>query len=95
MDYIRLRSRYTRTPPPITSIWGGPSGSRQLDEAIACYRRALELQPQFVEAHFNLGNALIEQGQIAEAMACFRRAVQLNPDYAECIATWAMPAWDK
>jgi tetratricopeptide (TPR) repeat protein len=30
----------------------------KLDEAIACYRRALELKPDFAEAHNNLGNAL-------------------------------------
>ena len=29
----------------------------KLDEAVACYRRALELKPDFAEAHNNLGNA--------------------------------------
>ena len=34
----------------------------KLDEAVACYRRALELKPDFAEAHYNLGNALRTRG---------------------------------
>jgi predicted O-linked N-acetylglucosamine transferase (SPINDLY family) len=49
---------------------------------VACYRRALELKPDYAEVHNNLGNALKDRGQIAEAVACYRRAVQLRPDYA-------------
>ena len=30
----------------------------QITEAIACYRRALELKPDYAEAHNNLGNCL-------------------------------------
>ena len=31
-------------------------GQGKLDEAAACYRQALELKPDFAEAHNNLGN---------------------------------------
>ena len=55
----------------------------KLDEAIACYRRALELKPDYAEAHNNLGNALKDQGKLDEAVACYRRALELKPDYAE------------
>ena len=55
----------------------------KLDEAVACYRRALELKPDFAEAHSNLGNALKDQGKLDEAIACYRRALELKPDYAE------------
>ena len=54
----------------------------KLDEAVACYRRALELKPDFAEAHNNLGNALKDQGKLDEAVACYRRALELKPDYA-------------
>ena len=33
-----------------------------LDEAIACYRRALELKPDYAVAHNNLGNAFRTRG---------------------------------
>ena len=35
----------------------------RIPEAVACYRRALELQPDFAEGHSNLGNALHNQGK--------------------------------
>ena len=40
------------------------------DEALACYRRALELKPDYAEAHSNLGIALKDQGKLEEAVAC-------------------------
>ena len=55
----------------------------KLDEAVACYRRALELKPDYAEAYNNLGIVLKEQGKLDEAIACFRRALELKPDYAE------------
>ena len=55
----------------------------KLDEAVACYRRALELRPDYAEAHNNLGVAFKDQGKLDEAVACWRRALELEPDYAE------------
>ena len=43
-------------------------------EALACYRRALELKPDYAEAHHNLGLALKDHGKLDEAVACYRRA---------------------
>ena len=51
--------------------------------AVGCYRRALELQPNYADAHNNLGNALKDQGKLVEAAGCFRRALELKPDFAE------------
>ena len=60
------------------------SGTRgSCDEAVACYRRALELSPDFAEAHGNLGDAFQDQGKLDEAVACYRRALELKPDFAE------------
>ncbi len=43
----------------------------------------LELKPQFVEAHNNLGMALISRGRIAEATTQFEKALRINPGLAE------------
>ena len=55
----------------------------QLDEAIAHYRRAINIWPDYVEAHYNLGGAYIEKGNIDEALAEYRRAIEIRPDDAD------------
>ena len=55
----------------------------KLDEALACYRRALELNPAYADVHSNIGGVLNEQGKPDEAIAACRRALNVKPDYAE------------
>ncbi len=57
--------------------------SGQLRDAEACYRHALELRPNYVAAHGNLGNLLRDQGRLNEAAACYRRVLELNQGSAE------------
>ena len=55
----------------------------QLDEAIACYTKAIELDPKHAKAHNNLGNALQDKGQVDEAIACYKKAIELDPKLAK------------
>ncbi|WP_175803997.1 tetratricopeptide repeat protein [Burkholderia ambifaria] len=55
----------------------------RLDDAIAHYRRAVALRPDYPEAHNNLGNALRDARDPAEAMQSCSRAIELRPGYAE------------
>ena len=57
-------------------------GQGNLDDAIACYRRALELKPEYAEAYNNLGNAFKDHGSLNEAIDCYRRALELKADYS-------------
>ncbi len=59
------------------------AGSGRLDEAIDLYRSALEASPELVEAHFNLGNALLDKGLPDRAAASFLEAVRRAPAHAE------------
>ena len=54
-----------------------------MDEAIAEYRAAIRLKPDYSEAHNNLGEALADKGQADEAIAEYRAAVKLGPGNAE------------
>ena len=51
----------------------------QRPEAMAHWERAIALNPDFAQAHMNLGNALREDGRIADAVTHLRRALQLQP----------------
>src|SRR6185369_6561364 len=51
-----------------------------VEEGIACYRRALAIDPGQQEIHTNLGVALAEQGQTDEARACYQQARSLKPE---------------
>jgi predicted O-linked N-acetylglucosamine transferase (SPINDLY family) len=54
-----------------------------LRDAVAHYDRALALNPEYVEAHVNLGNALKEEGKLDEAAVHYRRALELKLDDAK------------
>ena len=45
---------------------------RRLPEAIACFRRALELTPDFAGVYYNLGNALKDHGRLDQAIDAYR-----------------------
>ena len=55
----------------------------QDDAAIAEYREAIRLKPDFFMAHSNLGSALGHEGQYDAAIAEDREAIRLKPGFAE------------
>ncbi len=48
----------------------------------ACLHAVLELDPNYEEAHCDLGGSLRVRGELAEAIECFRRAIAIDPVYA-------------
>lgn len=55
-------------------------GLGRRDEAVAAWRRVVELEPGHAEAWFYLGVAAKERGEWQEAIALFDRAIALDPD---------------
>ncbi|KFB66806.1 MAG: type IV pilus biogenesis/stability protein PilW [Candidatus Accumulibacter vicinus] len=49
--------------------------------ALPHLQRAVELDPQAAEAHYNLGKALQEQGEVAAAERSYRAVLHLDPDH--------------
>jgi hypothetical protein len=50
---------------------------------VDCYRRSVQLRPDYAPAHYGLGTALKEAGKISEAIASYHRALELDPGFAE------------
>jgi tetratricopeptide (TPR) repeat protein len=51
-------------------------------EAIDCYRKAVELNPSYADAHAALGDQYAMTGKTAEAIAEYEAAIKAKPDYA-------------
>ena len=54
----------------------------RLGAAIASYQRAIELRPDLVQAHNNLGNVLKDYREVDAAIASYQRALSLQPDFS-------------
>ncbi len=52
------------------------------EQAVAQFRKALEIKPDFVMARSNLGLALDQKGEVDEAIAQYRQALEIKPDDA-------------
>ncbi len=73
-------------PGPLPEGEGANAGSDgDLNAAIAAFRKALRLQPDYAEAHFNLGVALAKQGDQSGAEQEYRAAIQAEPSYADAL----------
>lgn len=57
--------------------------TKMYDVAVELIGRAIELMPDFVEAHNNLGNALKAQGKLDQSVASYQKAISLKPGFAE------------
>ena len=54
-------------------------------ESIAAFQRAIDLNPDFVDAYLGLGVPMIECGQVKQLIAIYDRALREHPDLAlEC-----------
>ena len=49
--------------------------------AIANYKKALRLDPDYIKAHYNLGKALVKQKDFQEAAAHYRETIRLSPNH--------------
>ena len=67
----------------------------KLDEAVAAYRQAIQLEPTHALAHCNLGNALRKQGKLTEAVAAYHKAIRIKPDFAEAYSNLGVAFYDQ
>ena len=55
----------------------------RISESLDASQKAVELDSQDTEAHYNLGNTLKKLGRYTEAEASYRQAIALTPGYVE------------
>ena len=77
----RRRARAARRGHPVQPRQRAEQGVAA-GEAAAAYERALAINPEFPDAHVNLGTLLFSRGRVKEALPHFERAVELQPNSA-------------
>jgi tetratricopeptide (TPR) repeat protein len=55
------------------------SGKESADERVRWCQAAVAAAPDNLAAHYSLGNALADKGDVDGAIPCFRKAIALNP----------------
>lgn len=53
------------------------------EEALACYLKALEIDPQFGAAWYNRGKCFQALGRHEEAVACLNKALEIDAEFSE------------
>jgi tetratricopeptide (TPR) repeat protein len=56
--------------------------SGRFDDAVAAYKQAVELKPDFSWSHHSLGDVLLKLERWEDAVAAYRKAIELNPDFS-------------
>ena len=52
-----------------------------LPEALRCYQKAVELEPDHADAHYRLGTAYHAQNRLEDAIAQYNTAIRVKPSY--------------
>ena len=78
-----LAKQFPNAPFPPNLLGAVNTGLGRMEQAVAGYAKALQIKPDFAEAHNNLGNALTKLGKPEEAVGSYSKALQFKPDFAE------------
>lgn len=75
----RLVQRFPQDPDAVAAMAWLHSRFGKSEEAVTYWRRCLELNPDYGEAHFWIGSVARDRGDHQQAAECFRKARQLDP----------------
>ena len=65
------------------------------EQAIAHFRKAIEIKPDYAKARNNLGVALFEEGAKEEAIAQYHKVLEFKPDDAEARSNLGVALFEK
>lgn len=57
--------------------------AESLEQAIACFEKAIQINPAYAKAHCNLGNAFIRKDQIKDAIISYKEAIDIEPNFPQ------------
>lgn len=81
--YEALRTKSKYWPGIYLNLGVALMAVNKIDESIDNFSRAIQIKPDFAEAHNNMGIAMERHGKLTEAVSHYREALRIKPDYAE------------
>ncbi|MCS6959095.1 MAG: tetratricopeptide repeat protein [Pseudanabaenaceae cyanobacterium SKYGB_i_bin29] len=76
--------RLSRENPDVMLQWGNDLYNQgDLDSALQYYQRCLELDPDFLQAKYNMATTLLDLDRPQEAFPIFEEIVKIQPDHAD------------
>ena len=78
-EVIKLRRRCSEAYACLARIQYEHEHKKDIDKAIRYYNKAIEIDPDFAEAYFNLGTLLKGKGNREDAEKYIAKAIQLKP----------------
>ena len=68
----------------IWNILGGAYATlKKFDQALKALKKVIELNPNYVDAYYNIGVVLNDQGKIDEAIEAYQKCISLFPNYPD------------
>jgi tetratricopeptide (TPR) repeat protein len=80
----------TLIPLDCSSTDRGAHARGEFEKALEFYEQAIKVRPEFPEAEFQRGNALVSLSRLDEADAAFRRAISLKKNWSLPIRLWEL-----
>ena len=62
---------------------------QDINGALQCYTRAIQLNPRFADAHSNLASIYKDAGQVPEAIQSYKMALKLKPEFSDAYCNLA------
>lgn len=62
---------------------------QDVNGALQCYTRAIQINPAFADAHSNLASIHKDSGNVPEAIQSYRMALKLKPDFPDAYCNLA------
>lgn len=57
--------------------------SKNWQMSLACYEKAIDIEPNYAEGYFSRGNAFLELGRLEDAIVSYEQAISISPSYLE------------
>ena len=78
-------ARYPQSAVIFNALAAARAALKQFEAAAKAYERAIALEPGYIDAHFNLGNLLMELGRPAAAADSYSKALAPDPTNADVL----------